>query len=357
MMRRTAAFVALVLAVASRAQAQEDTAFVEEPLAPRGPPGWHVRETAAVDLWYHGMAMAGMDDPEAPLPLYNAEYAARMRDLKRDLGIRTALDSLGEVLAADFAEADGPELLHFLPLYFGEVEVPVLLDALTLVVQRRMRDSLLQRRELRFGVAVATRGTERKQGRRLLEKFVYALRDEWTLFYREHVESRASRDSALVAEVQLLWDSVIGPGLAPFLASAGLKGGRIYVSPALGPEGRLVLGDMAEGVGHVVAVGVPREASTPDAVAFAAIKELCFAFLDDALPRDSHAEDERAHAAVRCGALLLEFYAPMLAARYRRVYLSLGGSPQARTIGAFESMYPLTPDTYEALRQAIRRRR
>ncbi|MFQ6046381.1 MAG: hypothetical protein ACE5PT_08495 [Gemmatimonadales bacterium] len=356
-MKRHVTLILLALAVVPRVGAQEDTTAREEVGPPRGSVGWRIRRAPAVDLWYHGMAAAGLDDPEAPLPLYSADYAARMRDIKQDLGVRTALDSLGKELAAEFSEADMPELFHFLPLYFQGVEVASLLDALTLVAQRRTRDSTLQRRGLRFGVAVVARGTQRKEERRLLEKFVGALRDEWLLFYQGYLESRSGEDSTFVAGVQALWDSVLGPGLEPFLSSAGLRGGTIYVSPAVGPEGRLVLGDMAEGVGHVVAVGVPAEASNPDVVAFAALKELCFAFLDEAVARGSEFEDERAHAAVRCGALLLEFYAPILTARYRRAFLTLGGSPEARSVGAFESMYPLTPEVYEALRRAIRRRR
>jgi hypothetical protein len=48
----------------------------------------------------------------------------------------------------------------------------------------------------------------------------------------------------------------------------------------------------------------------------------------------------------------------MLAARYRRAFLTLGGNATATApVSAFESMYELEPPVLEALRQAIRRRR
>ena len=133
-------------------------------------------------------------------------------------------------------------------------------------------------------------------------------------------------------------------------------------SPPVGPEGRIVDLDEYEPTDQVVSVQLPLASDRPDATVFAFLKELCFMLLDDRELDDdgslnrAELEDLRRRAAVRCGALVLEFYAPTLAAPYRRAFLDAVGAEESYTVAAFERVYPLDREVYARLREQIRRR-
>jgi len=67
-------------------------------------------------------------------------------------------------------------------------------------------------------------------------------------------------------------------------------------------------------------------------------------------------QDLRRRAAVRCGADIMQFYAPVLASGYRRVFLDAVGAEESSTVSAFERVYALKPEVEELVREQIRRR-
>jgi hypothetical protein len=106
---------------------------------------------------------------------------------------------------------------------------------------------------------------------------------------------------------------------------------------------------------------MPLGTDAPEASVFAFLKELCFLLVDDRVLGggaldEFELEDLRRRAAVRCGSLILEFYAPTMAARYRRVFLDAVGAEESYTNEAFERVYFLAPEQFERLREAVRRR-
>lgn len=132
-------------------------------------------------------------------------------------------------------------------------------------------------------------------------------------------------------------------------------------SPALGPEGRIVEIDQFDPDDQVVAVQLPLMTQRPEAATFAFLKELCFLLIDArfraSLSEDpAEREDLERTLAVRCGSLILDFYAPTQTARYRRVFLDAVGAEESATVGAFERVYALEPSLYDRLREQIRRR-
>ena len=113
---------------------------------------------------------------------------------------------------------------------------------------------------------------------------------------------------------------------------------------------------------QVVAVQDPVGVEGVDATVYAFLKELCFLIIDDRAllggrsASDDEVQDLRRRAAVRCGAMLLGFYAPTLSARYRRVFLDAVGAEESSTVTAFERVYYLDPDVVRRLQAQIRGR-
>lgn len=323
--------------------------------------GWVVYASPAVDLWFHGMAVLGLYDQDAPLPFYNEAYTEEVREAKRARGLVTALDSLGPELRRDFFRAGAPELFHFMPMYFPRTRASRMLTALRAVADMRLRDTILTRPDVLLGASTVARQLQDRDVRRLLGRFATALENEWRLFYGEYWESRSREQSDRYLEIRDMWTTRLGPALAPFLSRARLEAGMILPSPPLGLEGRLDDGDPTNGGYNLVAVWLPPGEYGADRSTFAVLKELCFVLANRVRIPVTGAGGEQhalqARAAVRCGHLLLEFYEPTLLARYRRVFLEARGQGDAeRPVEAFERLYALPPRVYDALREEIRRR-
>jgi hypothetical protein len=323
--------------------------------------GWTVRASAAADLWFHGMAVARLYDAERPLPLYNVEYVERVQAVKRERGISTALDSLGPAIRRQFFRSDAPDFFHFVPMYFSRTRPQRMLTALGAVANQRIRDTILNQPDVRLGAAAVAAQMTALDARRLVDRFVEALQDEWDRFYEGYWQERRRVEADRYAEIRDMWATRLGPSLTPFLSRAHLEGGVILLSPPLGLEGRMDEGDSFDGHDNMVAVWLPPGAHGADRSTFVVLKELCFALVNrvpmSVTGSSREQEAVRARAAVRCGHLLLEFYEPTLLARYRRVFLeSLGEVEPQRPVEAFERLYPLPTEVYDALRDEIRRR-
>jgi len=332
------------------------------PPAPDAGPSdrWHLQPASQANLWFHTMAVIAADQP-GPLGLYSADYARYIRDVKMQAGVYpTALDSLASDLRKDIGDAKGNlEVLHFIPLYFPNADAEQMLRALRAVARGRTSDAALSTPEVRFGAFVVAQAMEAGGDRRLLQRLVDVAEREWDVFYRQYWSDHLTELQGRIGEMQSMWDSFVAPQLGSFLERRRLSAGLVMPSRALGPEGRIIDIEQFQRGDQVVAVQEPLASNSPDATVYAFLKELCFLIIDDqalageALSDDA-LQDLRRTAAVRCGAMLLEFYAPTLSARYRRVFLDAVGAEESSTVAAFERVYYLDPAIVEKLRDQIR---
>lgn len=338
--------------------------LVVAPLVAQAPPnaapadsGWRIAPAAHADLWFHAMAVIGADDP-GPLGLYNAEYAQMIREVKRRAGVYpTALDRAGPGLRRQLSDTTLGSI-HFLPLYFPDATPDSMLDAVSAAAMRRGGP---MRPDAPLGGLVVAQLAQDGRARETLLSLVEAVREEWQVFYRDYWARAAAERAALYTAMQGMWDDKLAAPLKPFLQRRRLTAGRVMPSPPVGPEGRITEQSDMLPDDQAVAVQLPPSATGPEASVFAFLKELCFLVIDDerlrrAAPAERDFEDLQRRAAVRCGALILEFYAPLMAASYRRVFLDAVGAEESATVRAFERVYPLPPAAYEELREAIRER-
>jgi hypothetical protein len=157
-------------------------------------------------------------------------------------------------------------------------------------------------------------------------------------------------------DIGALWSEAVQGSLAAFLAREGLIGGRVIVTPAVGPEGRFL--DI-EGV-SVVVVGASAGAD-PGAVVGAVVRELCYPAVRRALgPYEGRFEDRATisdvsdRVATRCGALLLEAHVPELAAAYRsRFGATTSGAAFLSAAGFRPSVAALEGQLEAALRREL----
>ena len=329
-----------------------------------GPPressqGWRVRAAPQTDLWFHTLAVIAADQP-GPLGLYSAEYARHIREVKQRMGVYpTELDSLAPDLRSQIGEDRKLETLHFVPLYFPNAQPMQMLEAIRAATKGRGPER--GGAGMSYGSFVIMQVSQDGKTRRLLEKLADVAENEWNVFYRSYWDSIQAQQDSLASAMELMWDTQLEPGLQTFLERHRLTGGLIMPSQALGPEGRIVeLQEMNAG-DQVVAVQEPLAARGPEATVFAFLKELCFLLVDENKLADSTLapdalENLRRTAAVRCGATILDFYAPQQAARYRRTFLDAVGAEDAATVEAFQRVYYLDPAIAERIHQQIRTR-
>jgi hypothetical protein len=322
-------------------------------------PGWLVQTAAHIDLWYHGLAVISADQP-GPLGLYSADYASRIREIKRERGVYpTRLDSMVPDLRDGVAAANAD--LHFLPMYFERSTPEQFLETVRAVAGRRPENANLGQPQDRFYVIRLTQIFSTGRSRRLLEQLADALETEWEVFYESYWQELTAREEPRYDAMQSMWDSLFVPALGPYLEQRKLTAGSVYPAAALGPEGRIVDDDEGDPRDQVVAVQMPLSADGPEPSVFAFLKELCFLLVDPAdigietNDRDE-LEDLRRRVAVRCGHLVLQFYAPTLTAGYRRVFLDAVGAEESYTIAAFERVYFVEPEVFDRVRERIRRR-
>jgi hypothetical protein len=335
---------------------------------------WVVRPREQVDLWFHCMAVIQADQP-GPLGLYSADYARQIREIKQARGVYpTPLDSLADSFRKEIGEAEGIDNIHFVPLYFPRAGVEEMLETVEDVANGAFRDPMRRGGGMGSGGAFQLAYTfDTGRERNLLRRLVRAFRSEWELFYRDYWEESEGVRADRYEAIQEMWDGVFADKLAPYLETHRLTGGLIVPSPAIGPEGRIIEQGEYDPQDQIVSVQLRLNRDNPDASVFAFLKELCFLLIDErrllgfvsegavtAADLNEHEqgelEDLRRTAAVRCGAYIMEFHAPIHAARYRRVFLDAVGAEESSTVAAFERVYYLPPEVEEIVREQIRRR-
>jgi hypothetical protein len=306
--------------------------------------GWVFRPKATADLWYHALAVIAADQP-GPLGMYSADYANHIRDVKRDLGVYpTRLDSSTAELNELATGGGTRDLIHFIPVYFPDKDVDEMLDAL--------------RTPRHTDVVRAFRGIPDSWTQDAIRQFAEVMENEWEIFYRDYWNAQVRENRHRYTAIQEYWDRVLGPVLTPYLEKRRLQGGLVMPSIPVGPEGRIIDPDPFDGRDQVVAMWFPLTANTPEVSNFFFLKELCFLIVDDnAYGRFGRGtqdfDDLRRTGAVRCGAMILDEYAPILALQYRRTFLDAVGAEESATMEAFDRVYYLDPSMLARLRAQI----
>ncbi len=334
---------------------------------------WVVRPRPHVDLWFHSLAVIQADQP-GPLGLYSAEYASEIRRVKQGLGIYpTPLDSLADYFREEISEGGGLDGIHFVPLWFPRADPEEMLQVLRAVANQDYDDPAARNMRMATGMRQMVFTFDKGGERRLLRRLVEAISLEWDIFYRDYWDNGEAVRAERYDAIHMVWDDLFAEKLAPYLESRRLTGGLIVPSPAIGPEGRIVELSDYDPQDQIVSVQLPLHTNNPDATVFAFLKELCFLLIDDrklvnfisesaitindlSSAELGELEDLRRTAAVRCGAYIMEFYAPIHAARYRRVFLDAVGAEESSTVAAFERVYFLPPEVKQVVREQIRRR-
>ena len=310
-------------------------------------PAWPVVSSAGADLWFHGVATVALGGP-GRLPLSDSADVSRVRSAKATLGVRTALDSAAPSLGAALRADPAFEVLHFVPPYFSRSNPAAMLAAVRRVADGGAGTSGFGVDE-RFGATALSAALPTAGQRRVLRDLVVALQDEWTRFYRGY-RMNAIRPEAL-AEALNTWGPLVG-ALRPYLVWAGLDGGQLMVSPALGPDGRFFEGAPDLRDDNVVAVWLPPD--HPADAAYFAVRELCYpavrrALPEGAMPADrADAENLSGRAAVWCGEMLLRRFASDRVAAYREAWMRAVGER-----GTFEDAFAVPAEVTRALERTL----
>lgn len=300
---------------------------------------WEVRSSPAVDLWYHGLAAVGFTGPGS-LSWYNADFLAALRAEQRS---RPFGESLLEKESGRFGQAFRSdtvfEALHFLPLYYADGDGSRLIASL----------QSLSARGNALAPVFPTPGE-----RKTLASFAAALDGERAYVMQSPARAKLI-DNQVIGALDAQWKQEFLPVLSRYLRGQGIRSGVLFISPALGSEGRIARNRDEV----IIAVGIGKS-RLPAAPLYAAVRELCFPLVgsvDGLTTRTTSrlaAIDITNRAAVRCGAMLLDMSSATMGAQYRRMYL---GSPSdERDLSPdFNARFPLTRAIEKSLRAELDR--
>lgn len=329
----------------------------------RSPRGWVFTLASHVDLWFHGMATVDPVGP-GPNPLYAPTYPPAARGRKEAAGLgQTPLDQRAAYFRNAFRSDPAMEVLHFLPLYFAQAGRVEFFQALEMLADTRDGVPRAPSPRTQFGLSAVGSVLPSSSQRALLGEFVSVLREEWEAFLAEDRRAHMEGWEALRGSAQGLWDGVFGPALSPFLRALHLTGGAVFLTPAIGAEGRIFSGVPRDPSDNVLAVSTPNVTDGARGAVFSMIREFSFPLAREALePGDESAQDRAeteglaARAAIRAGALALERLLPEELPAYQQYFLSRAGRPPASAdvLGAaFREAYPLDEGQISALREVV----
>ncbi len=325
---------------------------------------WVFSGAPHIDLWFHGMAMVDPVGP-GPLPLYDPSYPTRIRVLKERTGVpATPLDQRAGYFRDAFNRDPAFEVLHFLPLYFGEAtrtEVFAALERLAVTGDGIPSDVPTR---ARFGAAAIGAVLSSPGQRALLGEFVSVLSAEWEGFFSDYRREGLPARNEIQAEAQSIWDQEFGPLIGPLLQELNLAGGTVFLSPAIGIEGRIFSGVPQNQQDNILVVSAPTVGDDARAVIFSMLREVSFPLVRQALASAleagqgrGEAEGLAARAAIQTGALILQELLPGQVPAYQTFFLSRAGRtgvPAEALSGAFQNAYPLEEKSMETLRETIR---
>lgn len=371
-------FMAIAAAIGLAACGPGSTVLEGPGAAPR--PGWRFGTAEHMALWYHGLALVGVEHAEhgagrdsdgehestpLPLPAYRAGYAEAVAAVRRDRGVGpTPLDERADEFRAVFADpAYRP--LQFLPLYFEDRE------ALFFGIRAWERAGGDPRRAGDAAsaevVAFLSGLFPRAEQRKVVVDWARALEAEHEAFFGVYwAETRAELEEAAEA-VAGAWGDVASK-LSGYLLHTGLRSADVVLVPAIGAEGRMVV--RGTRVPRIVMAtpwsARPGAAFDPEHVIFALLRESTYGLVGEAIRE--HVAPARirltgesvlsARAATHAGLALIEGLAPERADEYRRFFLEQAGravpGDPAALEAAFADAFPLPEDLEEGIREIIR---
>lgn len=315
--------------------------------------GWTVASIAHADLWFHGLAILGLQGI-GPLPLYDPDYVTRITEEKQRRGVYpTKLDEIGADLAENLSRFDLEDFVHFVPLYFPAVGREEFFVGLQDIARDRW-DSGLVSDGMVPGGNLLSAVVQGSRERRALLTLLDALTEEWELFYQYYWRESVSARLPQIQTIQFTWDRYFEPKLRPFLQEQNLSEGVVAVSPSLGFEGRVVQGEP-----FVLAAAVPI-LDNEEHIGFTPLfllKELCYLAMDEVVAGVDESDVEkyerlRRNLAVRCGDILLEHYMPEATDAYRETFLlpyHAASSPHLD----FEELYQVSEELLIRMRSEL----
>ncbi|MEN8145398.1 MAG: hypothetical protein ABFS14_10660 [Gemmatimonadota bacterium] len=304
---------------------------------------WRVIVLPQVDLWYHGLATAGLQGL-GPYDLYEPGYAARLNVSKAEAQTApTAFDDRVAGFGSALARDPAFEVFHFVPLYFASSAVEPMLGALEVVGAAEGAPAAVDVLA-RFGANAVAGTISRPDQRAVLTDWTSALRAEWDGFFADYWRELAVRNASHLQSIQAEWNDQFAPHLAAYLKEYRLDGGVLVLSDPVGPEGRIFEGVPGNRSDNIVVVGFDEDAG-PRAPLYAAVRELCFPLVREVLAGQPVAANRASSAsrsstaAVRCGAYLLDRFAPELAPGYRSSFTRNASGDPAQVTAAFDRKY------------------
>jgi hypothetical protein len=331
---------------------------------------WTLGVSPALDLWYHGLALAGVD-PMGGATLYDPGYRGRFSlQRSRMQGDVTPLESaVPEVMG--IVESDPAfEVLHFVPLYFPGAGIGDLVAALRRVsdTPRGIPGGLDV--SSRFGVTAVATVLATPAQRQGLARFLDLVEAEAASSYEAVARADYQALGRVLPDVQARWSREIGAPLAGYLERYALTRGALMISAPVGPEGRILEGDPSNPWDNQIVIGLAPTAlaAGSDAafldVAVRSVRELCYPAVRQAMQASgiqagtlAEGADLSARAATRCGALLIDRHAPDLEQAYATWALSWSDatSTGGDTAGALAAAFPLPPGLESALEEVVGR--
>jgi len=329
---------------------------------------WALGADAVVDLWFHGLAMSGVQTG-AGLPLYDLRYRGRFVAARQAAGAEaTPLEAAAAEVQGAMRSDPAFEVLHFVPLYFPGVGGDQLIAALRQVASSDDPLPSIHDPMARFGATAVAGILHTPTQRRALGRYLDLLEAERASFYSQFAAELHRGFQAEAPQLQTRWNQEVASALWPYLIRYSLERGRLTVSPTLGLDGRILEGDRSNPWDNQLVVGWnPDHLSDPDGALFADLvsrsaRELCFPAVRRAMnsagisPSDpAQGAEISGRAATRCGDLLLNQYLPAYGPDYRMWASALGVSGPSADPAAFAAAFPLEPGLEQALLEALGR--
>ncbi len=325
---------------------------------------WSVAADPSMDLWFHGMALIGVQGPGGA-PLYHVGYASEVGGEKDRRGIGpTPLDRALPALRAAVAGEEELELLHFLPLYFPGVSRSGLLQAVEAISVAGSGVPAVTDPRAEFGATAIASIIRDPAQREVLGVFAQALAEEWDLFYGAYWRDRqVASEAAMTQAARTFNGNVLSPA-APFFRRFGLQAGRLMPSPPVGLEGRILAGGPSNPWDNQVVIGIRGSVDDPNGlvteITARFLKEVCYPAVREAMAASGVAVSDPAvearmssDAATGCGAMVLDRFVPSMSREYRTWALDARGAVTTSPTESFQEAFPLPPALEQALLELI----
>jgi hypothetical protein len=317
-------------------------------------PAWPVRTREHVDLWLHAYALLTPDS--TLVPYFRRGYVERVGALRRQRGVTNQLDAnrstLLERLKVNPALATSGQ---FLPLYFESWEQ--MRQMIELFSRAGGNPGASNDPTTRTYLALLANTFPVGVDREWLRQFAVAVDDESRRFHHDYWTSEMRSRAAVIGRVDTLWQRQWRPALSRFLNNTQQQSGELYLTFALGGEGRTIHFGKQQ---NAVAVAFPDDHDQADIVLYVFAHEIVGAMASAAIEDNTTPADRRAgttsryeqSAAVRAGALLLERTVPAVVPGYMRYYLQQAGRTPPTDP---RTMFAQTFAVPDAVRDAITR--